>query len=386
MAEPRVIDCAGTPAEMGRAQGLALAPAIRAARGALAGLEAFQLTRPAWLPGFLHLALAERRAAAALGPALAAAAPDHAARLTAMAEASGVGLGTLLLLNGAEPLMSSVARRTAAPGDRAAVPLGACTAAGFQDLGGEPAVARNFDYLGALAPFFLLRRSRPAGGLAALEFIAAPLSGAVDGINEAGLAVTYDYAYVVEDCAPAPTVSMLIQQALARFARAAEAAEWLASRPRWGAGLLMLADAGGDALSLELSPSRHALRRPAPGRSFLTHANHYGDPRLCAVQVDRAAVFGARAPRALRGRRVLASSEARAARMEELAGALSGPAGLDALLADHGPAGAERSGTLCVHSDYWNTVASVQLFPRRRALRVNLGWGCRADWRDFSVP
>mgnify|MGYP002527445259 CR=1 FL=1 len=59
-------------------------------------------------------------------------------------------------------------------------------------------VARNFDYLPLVQPFYLLRESRPTGKLRALEFTTAPLAGAVDVMNQQGLCITYDYCFTID--------------------------------------------------------------------------------------------------------------------------------------------------------------------------------------------
>ena len=59
-------------------------------------------------------------------------------------------------------------------------------------------VARNFDYLPLIQPYYLIRESRPQGRLRAFEFTTAPLVGAVDGMNEAGLCITYNYGFTTD--------------------------------------------------------------------------------------------------------------------------------------------------------------------------------------------
>ena len=66
-----------------------------------------------------------------------------------------------------------------------------------------------------LQPFFMLRESRPRDGFRSLDFALAPQAGTVDGVNEKGLAITLDYAFVVDPVTPNPLVTMLIADALA---------------------------------------------------------------------------------------------------------------------------------------------------------------------------
>jgi hypothetical protein len=79
----------------------------------------------------------------------------------------------------------------------------------------------------------------PSGGYHSIEFTAAPLVGALDGVNEKGLAVTYIYGCMLDEGEPNSTISMRISQLLARLGAVPEGLDWLGSCPRWGSGLLM---------------------------------------------------------------------------------------------------------------------------------------------------
>src|SRR5262245_41880896 len=231
--------CQGAPREMGVSQGAGVRDKIHAARQGLTQLEAFRLRQPWWLPYRAYRWLAERKASRFL--ARCRDDPEMHQRLAGLAEGAGVSREAVCLFNALEPLLSSVGGCTACPGACSAVAV-----RGRRSATGEPMVARNFDYLPLAQPFYLVRESRPQGRLRALEFTAAPLAGAVDGMNEAGLCVTYNYAFTRDEpAAPAAPISIAISEALGRCRTVPEAADWIGSRPRWGAGLLMLCDASG---------------------------------------------------------------------------------------------------------------------------------------------
>lgn len=375
--------CAGSHREMGVAQGKALAGRIAAARDLLARLDAFRIPQPWWLPYPLYLRLAQRRARRLLGR-LAAETPEAAERLEGIAAGSGLPLGAIALLNLMEAVLSSLSEVTAVP------PSAACSAVavtGERSSTGEPILARNFDYLPVTSPFYTLRESRPEGEFASIEFTAAPLAGAIDGVNEHGLAVTYDYAFA-RDLPPGRTpISMAIARALATCRTVEEAARAIREHPRWGGGLLMLADAGGDIASLELANTRAELRRPPGAEGILHHTNCYLTPALREVEIDGAAVYTDRAPSPLVGTRPLESPEMRDARLAEL---LSDRRSLDAarlaaVLADHGPSGVPGDNTLCMHGCYWSTTATLLLFPRSQRIRVSFGPACQARFVDHVL-
>jgi predicted choloylglycine hydrolase len=282
-----------------------------------------------------------------------------------------------------EPMLSSAAEITAPPA--------ACSALavrGARSATGEPVIARNFDYLPITQPFFTLREARPQHRFRSIDFTMAPLGGALDGMNEHGLCVTYDYAFPSDrPPSPAPSISMIISEALERCATVAEAVQWISARPRWGGALLMLADPGGDIASLELTNTRARVRRPGPDSDLLFHSNAFWLAEMREVEVRREAIFTERAPASMRGRRLHESAESRDARLAELVSgsAAFGADDLQQVMGDHGPAGTPDSQTPCVHGSYWFTTASMQYFPKSRRLRVAYSTACEARYETFEV-
>lgn len=375
--------CQGSAKEMGFAQGAGLQHKIHGARQVLAKLEAFRLQQPWWLPYSGYRWLAERKASHFLTRALNRHHPALSQRLAGIAEGAGIGLRTIHLFNALEPVLSSVAGCTACPGACSAVAV-----RGRRSITGEPMVARNFDYLPLVQPYYLIRESRPQGGLRALEFTTAPLVGAVDGMNEAGLCIIYNYGFTTDEpTAPAVPISMAVSEALQQCSTVAEAADMIISTPRWGGGLLMLCDASGDIASLELSSTRSHLRRPVSGEDVLFHTNAFSSDRMREVQIPWNAVYTDRAPTPLRGRRLHQSSQLRDQRFEELLGQAEhlGADELGAIMADHGPTGTPDDNTPCMHSSYWNTTACLQFFPKSRRIRVSYSNACQALYEEAQL-
>lgn len=377
--------CQGEAREMGLAQGDTLKHKIQGARDALADLQAFRVRQPWWAPYRAYLAYGERKAGRMLTASLARVRPDMLARLAGLAEGSGLHPRAIHLLNALEAFLAMVHGKTEIqPG------LCACSAVavrGKRSASGEPVIARNFDYLPLVQPFFVLRESRPRGGWRSLQFTVAPLAGAVDGLNERGLCITYNYAYTLDHAADWAPLSMVVDEALATCSTVDEAAALIESRTRWGSGLLMLADAGGDIASLELSNTRAQMRRPAGDDDVVFHTNRFVQPHMQAVQIDRQAVFRRRVPRQLLGVRVLESAEMRWSSLERLlagGGPLS-PDDLTEIMSDHGADGRPSRHTLCVHGDYWNTTGAMQYFPAARKIRVSYSSACQAQFETFEL-
>ncbi len=376
--------CAGEYREMGEAQGEALKSKIIGSHRALRLLEAFRLEQPWWLPYPLYRKLIEKKIADVLLPALRQLQPAMLARLEGIAAGAGLPLRSLCLLNAMEALLSMVRGRTVP-----ALP-GACSAVAVRrslSRDGQPFVTRNFDYVPQVQPFFTMRESRPRNGFRSLEFAVASQAGAIDGLNEHGLCITMNYAVMTDEGRAAPLITMHIADALATCRTAEEAARRIEKQPRWGSGMLMIADASAELLCLELSNTRSAVRRPAPGEDRLIFTNVCHCAETCAVQVPKNEVFSHRVPRALRGRPVLQWHTDRACRLEALlekARSL-GPDDLAAIMADHGSSGTPDGTSPCVHTDYWRTTAALQWFPSRRAVRVAFSTACTAKYVELAL-
>jgi hypothetical protein len=215
----------------------------------------------------------------------------------------------------------------------------------------------------------------------------APFSGTIDGVNEQGLCITYDYAYTTDRRKPSAPISIVIADTLQRCGTVAEAVRWITSRPRWGAGILMLADACGEIASLELSSTRSQLRTPGDGENAIFHSNVFWTDHMRKVQVHDDAVYSDKAPGCLRGRSLHESAVKRDERFKNLL-AKNQPldiAALGAIMSDHGSAGDPSSSTICMHSPYWTTTASVQLFPKSRRMRIAFDSACRAQYAEIAL-
>jgi hypothetical protein len=382
----------GSARAMGHAQGEALREKIRGARRMLAELEAFRLLQPRWLPYAVFLRGAEKRARRLLETAVQRDAPESAARLAGIAAGSRVRLDSLYLLNGLEAFMCSLVGNLAqeARMEAAASAASACSAVavrGRRTTDGSPIIARNFDYLPLVQPFYVLRECRPENGYRSIEFTAAPLAGTIDGMNERGLCITYNYAYAMDVGGPAATISMAISTALAHCSTVDEAATHIINHRRYGAGLLMLADASGDIASIELSSNHSAVRRPSEGEDTLCHSNSYVTEAMQRIEAPPNAYYSHRVPKPLRGSRVLESSDRRDERFVELLAKTQQFDGdsLQSVMADHGAGGNGTACTPCMHSDYWNTTACVQFYPRERRMRVAFDAACRATFVEFLI-
>lgn len=376
------VRCAGQPREDGLAIGSTLHDRIAEAKSSIAKFETFRAQRPWWMPFTMYRILAERRARHAIEPNVAAAFPTMVDRIRGIAEGAKTSVDFLYLFHAMESV-SAPAGAIAAP----APSLAGCTAVAAtaaRTTTGEAIVAHNFDLV-RLAEPLLSARETQGEQYRYLGFTLAPMAGMVDGINEAGLSISYDYAPTTDLRPERPPISFAVEDTLANCSTVRSAVSRLKQLPRSGGAMLMLADADGDVASLELSAHNSHLRRPDD--DVVHHSNAYQSLRMQEFELPRNAVYTDNAPAALQGVPIYESAELRDKRMDAMlreAGPLDSKS-LHQLMADHGTDGSGSANTVCMHGGYWSTLASVQLFPAERRMRLSYGRACEADFVDFQL-
>lgn len=307
-----------------------------------------------------------------------------AVRLAGMADGARVPVDSLYLFHLLEAVPIPL------DGDVAAPPLSGCTAVALGArccTENEPVISHNFDLMPVSRQFFSLRKSGGAGRHRAIQFSFAALGGTIDGINEAGLCITYNFAPVCDANLSHPPVSCSIDDALSHCRSVSEAVQRITAHPRGGGAMLMLADAEGSIASLELSGTRHQCRRPRFGRDRLAHTNEFLTRCMRRVEPHRCAVFGLKSPEPLRGRPLYRSPVMRRKRLQRL---LRGrihlaPEELRQMMSDHGRRGEGSDDTICMHGGYWSTLASIELYPVSRRLRIAYAAPCQAQYVEFEV-
>jgi len=111
-----------------------------------------------------------------------------------------------------------------------------------------------------------VRQSRPENGLPSLEIVAPWLPGGVAGVNAAGLAIACTTLEV--PVAPQPFAApafLLVQECLQRFESVEGAEEWCTHRPAGGCATILLADAAGELLGVQVTDPERARLRPEDG-------------------------------------------------------------------------------------------------------------------------
>lgn len=379
--EPKIdVTCKGDDREYGVAIGSNLQPKIYRAQESIADFETFRLHQPWWMPFPVYQYVAQRRARWMLEPRISTVYPHLAERIIGIAQGAKTSVDFLYLFHAMESVSTDVSEPA----------LAGCTAVaarGTRTQDRNPIVGHNFDLVDLASPLLALRESHRTGGLRYVGFTLAPMAGVVDGINEAGLAITYDYAPTTDLELDGPPISFGIDEALSTCTTVTQAVQRLAELPRGGGALLMLADASGDIAALELSANHSELRRPQSESDYLSHSNAYQTATMQRHELPRNSVYADTAPADLRDTPVFQSAERRDDRIQQLfeSDLVVSPDSLAALMSDHGREDCGNGDTICMHGSYWSTLASVQLMPVERRLRISYGPACEAEYQDFVL-
>lgn len=252
--------------------------------------------------------------------------------------------------------------------------LGVCVS-DTATVDGSPLAARNYHWTTADAPWRCLRSVRRSGARFASAGYTHHWAGMSDAMNSAGLFVAIHAVRPAPTTEPGITWHIAMDLVLETCATAREAADLLSSFPHIRPFCYMVADAGGDAVSVEAAPSRVAVRHAQGG--LLVVSNHFSDASW------RPGSPGQASPTSLaRFEAALAFLRSRVGSVDDAAAA--------ALLADHG------SG-ICLGSharsspdqvpyrsapggEEWATLWGIIARPRERALAVSPGPPCRTPF------
>jgi predicted choloylglycine hydrolase len=367
----------GSHYETGVQQGRFVSGLVRKALEQIPHFETIKLIKPRLLPTSLFLTLAKRRAAKLLTNDIFENYPKQAERLKGIAEGAGIDMPTALLLQSMEML-------TGKPSFR----IEACTSLGFspqRTSTKETIVAKNFDYPNDFAPYHLTCETKPKEGYRTLGCKMGPQPGILDGMNEHGLAVTYNLAYTIETPTSFVPLSIVLQEMLETCKITDEAVKFVAQAKRGGhEALLILVDAEGNLKAVEIT-SNHAATRDMTNEQII-NTNHYLTSEMQQYEIPHNTVYSGKVAKEMLGIRVHESSEQRLKRAQEL---LKGKTKIDenkitAILRDHGKDDKPSMFTICRHAQYASTLRSVIFYPNRKTIKVLYGNPCQNEYTEFG--
>ncbi len=369
----------GTHYEIGVQQGRAARIMLHDALKRLPDEDSVKLLKPRLLPTFLFVALAKRRAHRLLRDDVFEYCPRQAQRLSGIAQGAEIGISTAFFLQGMELLLGTPSYRVEACSTLAFGPARTKTQ--------ETIVAKNFDYINYLAPYQLTCETRPKDAYATLACTAISFAGTFDGMNEHGLAVTYNLANTLDKPQCHVPLSMVLQEMLENCKNTDEAAEFITKAKRGGHdALLTLADAEDNVKTVEVT-SNHSKISEMEG-SQVVNTNHYKSDEMKRYEIPRNAfLFEKGARKDAVGIRVYESSEQRLKRAEEMLGDRNKVDENDivTILRDHGEENRPSFLTICRHDEYASTLRSVIFYPKRKTMKVLCGKPCQNQYEEFRL-
>jgi hypothetical protein len=379
-AKPLIeIECAGSPYEMGLAQGRWLKPRAQDALKSLidnrfaprwlkfAGLPTLKalLTVKGLQVRNCHFGNIWRHSA------------DQFERLRGISEGSGLSLTLLLGMMSVETMMATFQY------------VMGCTSIGVgktRSKDGSPMIGYNHDFPDFLKDQLLVRHSKPGNGHRSIQLTYPSIAGGICGVNEAGLAISLNHAFSIEPANDGVPPTLMVQQALDRCATA-EAAAHLFEQTKFANGsMATVMDAKGGILALELAKGRFGIRKPKKGVSLTL--NEYQIPELKEIEVPQDAVFHPKKyPKFFQGLAIHQPNWERRRRFEKLlaSGKKLGVNDVKKLLADHNGGGQGTLGTVCRHHPTTDTIATAVLHPKEGILEAARGFACEARYQRFKV-
>lgn len=290
-----------------------------------------------------------------------------------LAEGFGVSLATIYGLNSLEIISSKLPYT-----------LG-CSSLAFsaRQTGRGPLIAYNHDFPEALGNFLFVRQTLPQKGYASLNLTYPPLLGSIGGINERGLAVSLNHAYVtnVSD-GSALLITLLVQQCLERCKNVLEALALIKKTPVPNGSMMTLLDGAGHRAVVELSPTKKIVRWGV-GTELLVTFNKYKIPQMAAVEVPVGAI--GRGPFA--GHLIHEHSFKREERFAKIFKPKKKYAErhIHKLLSDHAQ-GRGGFGTICRHDPLTaSTLCSVLFHPKEKNLQVIFGNPCKGKYKSYAL-
>lgn len=371
------LECTGSPYERGFMQGEATRKQIGLCFNSFFQSEAFELLRPRWMPASWARSAALKHARKQFGPSIKRHLPEAWAQLQGLAAGSGYDLDFFILISAAELLLT-----------RASYQLGACSTLMIPprfSATEEPMLIKNFDFPYFLKSFNLVRKTVPDQGQSSVDVTLAPSIGAHTGMNEAGVALTFNYGFGQPQASHRLPVALKVQQALQSCESAAEVVRYFAAGEQEGCAILGVQDIRGDMHLIEIASGKVQSKQIRD--NLLIATNHFQLTEMVPENIPANAYYDShRHLKELAGRRVRESSESRFDRLYELTGTRIQyhQNDLYEYFSDHDESGEMSDNTVCRHGEHYETTCSVMLRPLSREISVAQGNPCEVPYQVYQ--
>jgi len=344
---------------MGLQQGKSLRETIHEGTNVLLASESVTKNKPKLLPTSIFYSIAKRRAENMLRGDIFKYYPKQAQRMQGIADGAGVDLPSILFMQMMEMLIG-------------------CTSMAFskdRTSTSETIMAKNFDYLSILAPFNFACETKPTEGFKTLGFKMPPLPGIFDGMNEHGLAVTYNLARSTDKPEFFVPTSIMLQEMLETCTTIDEAIRVIAQSKRGGHDcLITLADPSGNLKSVELSSHFATVREMVNGQ--IINTNNYQTAEMQGHEIppdsDSSPSFRSSRDRLDRATEILKGK------------ALVDEEAICTVLRDHGREGMPSLITICKHGEPGCTQRSMVFYPGRKTIKALFGNPCQGEYQEIA--
>ena len=318
--------------------------------------EPVKKNKPKLLPMSLFYSMAKRRADNMLRGDIFKYYPKQAQRMQGIADGAGVGLPSILFMQMMEMLFG-------------------CTALAFsrdRTSTSETILAKNFDYFSFLAPYNFACETKPAEGYKTLGFKMCSLPGIFDGMNECGLAVTYNLARSTDKPEFFVPTSIMLQEMLETCATVDDAVRMITQSKRGGHDcLITLAEPSGNIKAIELSSHFATVREMTNGQVINTNNYQTAEMQGREVPLDTAPSYSNSPIRLDRASGLLKD----AVLVDEKA--------ICAVLRDHGQEGVPGK-TICRHAEFGCTQRSMIFYPGGKTIKVLFGNPCQGEYQEIG--
>ncbi len=348
----KVYRFAGSHYEVGLEQGKSMREPIHKGLNAILASELVKSSKPKLVPMSLYYSMAKRRANNMLREDIFKYHPKQAQRMQGIADGAGVDLPTILFTQMMEVLIG-------------------CTTVAFsrdRTSTSETIMAKNFDYLTSLAPYNFTCETKLTDGYRTLGFKMVSLPGMYDGMNEHGLAVTYNLARSTDKPEFFVPTGMLLQEMLETCVTVDDGVRMIAQSKRGGHdGLITLADPSDNIKTVELSSHFAAVRETTNGQVINTNNYQTAEMQGHEVPLDSGDMPGFR------------TSPGRVDRAMEILKdkRLVDERAICSVLRDHGRENVPSVYTICKHGEPACTHRSMIFYPDKKTIKVVFGNPCQ---------
>lgn len=250
---------------------------------------------------------------------------------------------------------------------------------------GRPLLAYNHDFPPELSGMPFVRENVPDVGLASVSLAYPLILGTLCGVNEAGLALSLNHAWVRElSTGEALPITLLMQDTLDTCRSVEEAIAHVSRVPVANGSMVTLLDASGARAVVELTPKGAFVRRTK--RAVQETFNAYQTPGARRLEVP----VGAIGTGPIEGLDIHSMNLSRQARYDALE--VCDAKGwsmeqVNALCGDHDEKGIPTLDCICRHDDpIGETLLTARVDPMERTLQFSPGVACRPKFETFSVP